>query len=413
MPSFLAPVAAFLLLSGCGEPGPDPSPQPYPYTYTEETDLEDYELVRVETETWQPVIDELETGLYVQKSFLHRPGAPVESLEHFATMREAVPPLADNGDLRLSFSGDTMWVGGNWDHVFDPVASHFDGALRITNLETPATPNASSERFALGTYAFNSDPAYLDGLPVDLVQLNNNHSLDADESGLTDTLAEVDARGLLRTGVDGHAVVEVAGSTIAFLSFTWGINQAGVIPARELFIVPFGHDGDVELAVATAAIRAATADFVVVMPHWGYEYEYYPDPRFMVQAREMIAAGADLIVGTGPHVVQPPELCRVNGGGEEGVGACEVSDGGEPRMAAVLYSLGNAATTMATMPCQVGLLATVSLGASGVTGLGWDPLVSHDSVPEVRPIDETNAAEAAELARLGEHLGSGWRRGPR
>lgn len=406
-------LAPGLLLLGCvPEAAPEP-PLVYPYAYTAETGLEDYERVRVEEETWVPLEDDAETGLYVQKSFLHRKGAPVESIEHFAAMREAIPPLPDNGDLRLGFSGDTMWVGGNWAHVFDPVASLFDADLRVTNLETPASPNASTAAFALGTYAFNSDPAYLDGLPVDLVQLNNNHTLDAGESGLTDTLAEVDARGLLRTGVDAHAVVEVAGRSITFLSFTWGLNQQGVVPARELFIVPFGHAGEVDLSPAIEAIRAATTDFVVVLLHWGYEYEYYPDPHFMVQARELIAAGADLLVGTGPHVVQPPELCEVNGTREPGVGTCAVQDGGSPRTAAVLYSLGNAATTMGTLPCQVGLLATVSLGEGGVTGLGWDPLVSHDSVPEVRPLDEEDADEAAELARLTAHVGAGWRRAER
>jgi hypothetical protein len=45
-----------------------------------------------------------------------------------------------------------------------------------------------------------------------------------------------------------------------------------------------------------------------------------------------------------------------------------------------------------------------------VTGLGWDPLVSHESVPEVRPLDEADADEAAELERLSTHVGEGWRR---
>lgn len=405
-----------LALWGC-EPEGDCDPEcdggpagVYPYTYTPETELQPYELVRVETETWVPLLDEAETGLYVQKSVLHRKGAPIESIEHFASMKAAIPPLPASSDLRISFAGDTMWVGGNWAHVFDPVAPLFDGDLRVTNLETPTTPNESSEKFALGTYAFNSDPAYLDGIPADLLQLNNNHTLDAGEQGLTDTLAEVDARGILRTGVDGHEIVEVAGQSIAFLSFTWGINQQDLVPERNLFIVPFGHETAVDLTVALDAISASTADFIVVMPHWGYEYEYYPDPQFMVQARELIGAGADLIVGTGPHVVQPPELCQVNRGASPGIGTCAVENGGEPRTAAVLYSLGNAATTMATLPCEVGLLATVSLGEAGVTGVGWDALVSHDSVPEVRPLDLANEDEAAELDRLAAHIGQSWQR---
>jgi poly-gamma-glutamate synthesis protein (capsule biosynthesis protein) len=405
-------VQAVIFLLACAVDADSPPPAaPFPYRYTPEADLEPYELVRVETETWRPLEDTEETALYAQKSVLHKKGAPEESLVHFAAMPAQLPPLGEG--VRLSFAGDAMWVGGNWAHVFDPVAPLFDGDLRALNLETPTTPNQSTEKFALGTYSFNSDPAYLDGLPADLVQVNNNHTLDAGEQGLTDTLAEIDGRRVSRTGVDEHVTLDVAGRRIAFLSFTWGINQA-VVPERELFIGPFGHDGEVELtpALDRIAAAAATADHVVVMPHWGYEYEYYPDPRFMVQARAMIAAGADLVVGSGPHVVQPAELCEVGPDVEvgDGIGTCRVPADGPARTAAVLYSLGNAATTMATLPCQVGLLATVSLGERGVTGLGWAPLVSHDAVPEVRPLDEADVDEAAELARLTAHIGGGWRR---
>jgi len=398
-----------LVLLGCASPvGDSAAPPPYPETYTPETDLKDYELVRVETETWRPLEDPVETALYIQKAAYHRKGAPTESLDHFAAMQEQLPPLGDG--LRLTFAGDAMWVGGNWAHVFDAVADRFDGDLSALNVETPTSPDLPTHQGALGIYAFNADPTYLDGLPVQAVQLNNNHALDGGEEGLTASLAEVDARGLTRTGIDQHAVVDVAGKRVALLSFTWGIN-AQVTPQRELFIVPFGHGGDVDLTPVFDAIEAVEADFVVVMPHWGYEYEYYPDPHFMVQARQIIAAGADLVVGSGPHVVQPPELCHVNQGGTPGVGACAIEADGPPRDAAVFYRLGNAATVMSTLPCQVGVAATVSLGEGGVTGLGWAPLVSHPDVPDVEPPDPGNAEEAAEIERLRAHLGEGWERG--
>lgn len=381
----------------------------YPYTYTPETGLQDYELVRVETETWVPVVDATETLLYAEKSLYHRKGAPVESLAHFPAMTAAIPPLADG--VRLSFAGDLMWLGGNWDHTLDAVAPLFDGDLRVANLETPTDPDQSDAAGALGVYQFNASPTYLDGLPVDLLQLDNNHTLDAGESGLTNTLAEVDARGFQRTGVDTHVVLDVGGRKIAFLSYTWGINIQDVVPERELFIVPFGHEGTVDLSTITQEIADTVADTIVVMPHWGYEYEYYPDPHFMVQARELIAAGADLIVGTGPHVVQPPEVCHVNQGVVPGTGVCTIENGGAPRTAAVLYSLGDAATTLQTMPCEVGILATVSVDDSGVTGLGWEPLISHPDTPEVVPAsDDPSDDEAEELDRLGALIGTGWRR---
>lgn len=400
-----------LLLIACRD---DPAPVDvpvFPYVYTPETDLEDYEQVRVETETWFPLEDMAETLLYAQKSVYHRPGAPVESLAHFEAMRGQIPPLTGQG-LQLDFMGDLMWLGDNWSEALLPIAPLLDGDLRVANLETPVSPSASTEQGALGIYAFNAPTDYLDGLPFDLLQLNNNHSLDAGALGLAETVAEVEARGLTPTGVDGHAVLELQGQRVAFLSFTWGLNVRGVDPEAELYAVPFGHlDEEIDLDPIAQAIDAADADQVVVLVHWGYEYEYYADPHFLVLAREIIALGADLIVGQGPHVVQPPELCSVDQGVEPDIGVCAIETGGPPRTAAVLYSLGNAATTMATLPCQVGVVASVELGEGGVKGLGWTPIVSEQSGPTVLPADEVDdEALAAELARLEAHLGAGWRR---
>lgn len=403
-------IFVLLPLFACADPAPAPAAAPvFPYTYTPETDLEPYEEVRFETQTWTPEDDPDQLALYLQKSVYHRPGAPEESLAHFAAMREAIPPLG--AGVRVSFGGDAMWTEAT-PTVSASTAALFDGDVRVLNLETPTDPDQPDEPGALGLYAFNADPALLDVLPADLVQLNNNHSLDAGDAGLDATVAEVDARGLARTGVDAHARV----GDVAFLSYTWGLNQFDAAPARELFVVPFGHlDEDIDLAglqADVAAARAGGARSVVVLVHWGFEYEYYPDPHFLVLGRRIVAAGADLVVGQGPHVAQPVEVCAVNGGGEPGVGACAVeTDDGVPRTAAIVYSLGNFVTGMATLPCQVGLVVTASLDPD-VTGLGWSALATTP-LGEVVPLDERVDDEdyAAEAERLAAHLGAGWRRG--
>jgi poly-gamma-glutamate synthesis protein (capsule biosynthesis protein) len=162
-----------------------------------------------------------------------------------------------------------------------------------------------------------------------------------------------------------------------------------------------------------AEARAEGTDSVVVLVHWGFEYEYYPDPHFMVLARRIVAAGADLVVGSGPHVAQPAEICHVNRPEEvPGIGTCSLRTAdGQPRTAAVLYSLGNFGTIMATVPCQVGLVATVSLDPD-VTGLGWSAVATVEDPPWVRPLDDLldDPELAAEWARLDGHLGSDWRR---
>ncbi len=387
----------------------------FPHVYTPETGLEAYEEVRWETETWDPAEDLDQTALYVLKSINHRIGAPEESLAHFEEMRSQVPGLASG--IRLSLVGDVMWVGDNWAEFSTPSAPLLDGDLRVGNLETPTSPDHPIELAELGSYSFNAPPEMLDGLPLDLLQLTNNHSLDVGDPGLENTLDEVEARGLLHTGVDGHAVVEVGGRRIAALAYSWGLNLRDAVTDHELHVIPFGHlDEDIDLTPLerdVADARADAADSVVVLVHWGFEYEYYPDPHFMVLARRIVAAGADLVVGSGPHVAQPAEICHVNHPEQvPAIGTCSLrTDDGRPRTAAVLYSLGNFGTIMATVPCQAGLVATVSLDPD-VTGIGWSAVATVEDPPWVRPlVDLLDDPElSAESARLDDHLGSSWRR---
>ena len=186
--------------------------------------------------------------------------------------------------------------------------------------------------------------------------------------------------------------------------------------AHELHILPFGHIGEaLDLAPLeddVANARAGGADAVVVLVHWGFEYEYYADPHFMVLGRQMIAAGADVVVGQGPHVAQPAEICAVNDPEQvPGIGTCSIrTDDEQPRTAAILYSLGNFGTIMRTAPCEVGLVATVTLDPD-VTGLGWAAAATVDG-PEIHPLDDLLDDDelAAEAMRLDDHLGAGWKR---
>lgn len=75
--------------------------------------------------------------------------------------------------------------------------------------------------------------------------------------------------------------------------------------------------------------------------------------------------------------------------------------------------LGNFATTMPALPCQAGIVATVTLDPD-VTGLGWAPVVTIEGAegPEVWPlVDELDDGDRAEeYARMQAHLGAGWAR---
>jgi len=395
---------------------PDPTTV-FPYVTTPETDLPDYAHVRVETETWTPLVDIEETALYIEKSFAHRPSAPIETLVHFGEQRKALAPPVP-GDLLLHFGGDLLPVS---DEPVDwsALTPHLHGQVGFANLETPVAPRLDT----LGSiYSFNAEPAFLAGVPFEILQLNNNHTLDAGDDGVVATVANVRTAGFVAVGVDDHVLIDIDGQSVAYLTYTWGLNQA-VDTDHELFVVPFGHLGPVDLSPVAADIRAARdrgADLVVVGVHWGYEYEYYPDPLQLQRARDLVIAGADVVVGHGPHVAQPIELCTVNDPGEPpGIGRCSVqTDDGRPRVAAVLHSLGNLTSDMATVATQVGIVAHVSVAPDqGVTGVAWLPTVTVDGPegPAVVPLDELTLEMAGdeaslqayteESARLDAHMG--------
>ena len=196
----------------------------FPHIYAPESGLPDYARVRWETETWTAGVDLEETALYLQKAQYHHPSGSPDTMAHFEAMPDTIRALRPD-DLVLSFVGDTMWIGGAWQTAWAGTAPLLHGDLRVGNLETPTSPDHPTELGTLGLYAFNAPPEMLDGLPLDVVQVNNNHSLDAGDEGLEATVAALEARGMLPVGMDEHAIVEVGGHRVAFLSYTWGLNE--------------------------------------------------------------------------------------------------------------------------------------------------------------------------------------------
>lgn len=392
----------------------------FPWVHEEPTNLEPYESVRWETETWE-LTDPAMLGPYLLKTQLHRKGATDDVLAHHALLRPTLPPLVPT-DLRLMFIGDVMWIRERWSDYGAAVQSRLDGDLRVGNLETPTDPDQPGFGELPDINSFNAPPALITGVDVDVWQVTNNHTLDVGDAGAEATLAEVARAGKVATGIDAHAVVDVGGARVALLAYTWGVNQRPAVTTHDLHIIPFGHEGEeIDVSRVGADIASADADLHVVLVHWGWEYEYYADPHFLRLGRELIRQGADLVVGHGPHVVQPAELCHVNQPAiVPGVGTCSIrTEDGLPRTAAVLYSLGDFAATpsLVTLPTKVGIIGAASLDPElGVTGLGWDPVASVDAdggqvvLPASEVMDDP--AWAAEVARLEALLGAGWRRDP-
>jgi poly-gamma-glutamate capsule biosynthesis protein CapA/YwtB (metallophosphatase superfamily) len=144
----------------------------------------------------------------------------------------------------------------------------------------------------------------------DLLGLANNHALDYGPEGLAETVSRLQEAGIAAVGAGPDAgaafrplIREIDGVRLAFLAFNSVPDPED--KAQEDGWSRAGWDR----AQATAAIAAARAqaDAVIVSIHWGYEYELRADPAQRDMAQAMLDAGADLVIGHHPHVVQGTE----------------------------------------------------------------------------------------------------------
>lgn len=217
--------------------------------------------------------------------------------------------------IKLGFAGDVSFTHGL--HARDPLGD-VTGLLTTpdftaVNLET--TVGEAGVGSALDkTYIFRSPPqsvALLTDAGVDAVSLANNHTLDYRREGLLRTieLLEEGDLGLFGAGSDSAAayaahVQDVGDWRVGFVGFThiecgWVSEDLTRWP-ESAWACPGFEDQTV------AAVEAADqeSDFVVVMVHWGIEKDHCPQPYQRDLAAEWVAAGADLIVGSHPHVLQ-------------------------------------------------------------------------------------------------------------
>jgi hypothetical protein len=339
-----------------------------------------HERVRYENGRW-PLWRWDRNARYVLKSLIHRatPWTDEDRAHHAAArayLEGRTWAVRGPRALRVVMAGDLMWIRDGWrDVLAPPLCARIAAAdLAICNLETPVVPGARVPRLVYETLHYNAPPAYLEpwrAARAAAVSLCNNHALDQGPSGLAATHATLRGLGLHPVGgpaaADAITAITVAGARIGVTAVTFGINHLAGAPPDGIPIHRFGDPGHrpdwARLAGLLAAARAAGPDLVVLIAHWGYEYEYWPDAAQRADALRLIELGADLIVGSSPHVLQPVELVSINGADP----ACplQVQRNGPPRLAVIAWSLGNLATVMPTLPCRVGALLELDLSHDG------------------------------------------------
>ena len=251
------------------------------------------------------------------------PADPVETAPEI--VKVAPPPIPAKSTLRISIAsvGDMM-IGTDYprNHLPDddgigfladvaPFLSTAD--LAFGNLEGVLLDGGEPAKKCSNPsacYLFRSPQRYVDhyrAAGFDVLSLANNHARDFGEEGRSSSMQAIAAAGMHHSGREGDfASLDVNGLRIAVLAYAVTKNSNMLL--------------DYELAFETVANFAASHDIVVVSFHGGAEgadvtnipfadEEYYGEPRGDVVwfARGAVDAGADLVIGHGPHVVRGME----------------------------------------------------------------------------------------------------------
>ncbi|HEX3360982.1 MAG TPA: CapA family protein [Solirubrobacterales bacterium] len=228
---------------------------------------------------------------------------------------------SDDG-IAVAAVGDTML--GNYPELpsdpgsyLDPVKGQLKGDVVFGNLEGTLTDVPDSPKCggaASGDcYAFRTPPSYARDLAAagfTVMNNANNHSYDFGQAGLDQTLAALKKAGIAQDGLPGEiTAVEAGGEKVAFVGFAPYSTTASLL----------------DLPAARALIRKATkrAQIVVVAIHAGAEgsgaqhltggeEEYLGEDRGDPEAfaKMAVRAGADLVLGSGPHVLRAMEIYR-------------------------------------------------------------------------------------------------------
>ena len=224
--------------------------------------------------------------------------------------------------VRLLFAGDVYLS----DHVLEAydAAGGIDGVLSqgyqaeiqaadyfVTNEEFPFSTRGTPAPDKQFTFRVHPEKVKLmQEMGIDLVTLANNHALDYGRDAMLDTIDTLDHAGIRHVGAGKNLaearkpdVVELNGRTFAFIGATRVYPEANWAAGTDSAGMFSAYDGGAQLAEEVKAAKQQ-ADYVIAYVHWGIEREETPNEVQKSIAHRLVDAGADLVVGAHPHVLQ-------------------------------------------------------------------------------------------------------------
>lgn len=321
--------------------------------------------------------------------------APWEAPARVEPMSEQMQQSVNTKRATITAVGDIMMHQWQITRGYDSATDSFDYAESFTyvepylskadftigNLETTfAGRNQGSNSDILGyaCYPMFNAPEILGNnlkdVGVDLLTTANNHSLDSGLQGVYSTLDYLDSIGMPHLGTarseeeqEELCIIEVNEITFGFCCYTYGTNGL-TVPSSAPFCVNTLETYEKERLEAMCenvrALRAAGVDVVMPVIHFGTEYREMPDSWQELCVDMLFEAGADVIIGSHPHVVEPMEIREIT------------NPDGTTRTGYVIYSMGNFISSQRYEPGimkDIGLIMDMDFEKQGDTTVmtGW------------------------------------------
>ncbi len=252
---------------------------------------------------------------------------------------------------------------------FAYLASDLDHAsLAMANLESPLAETLPALTAGYNLCAKAGLAGLLPAWGLDLVSIVNNHSADCGEYGTLKNIAAVEAAGLIPIWEGPEPIYRyVKTLKLAFL----GLDDVSA---------------PVDAGAAAQSIRSAreAGAVVIVSIHWGMEYQSGASERQKALAQQLAEAGAAVIWGHHPHVLQPVEWIETPQG-----------------KTLVLYSLGNALFDQGALAdTRQSALAVVELGSEGAQSIRAVPFVIDVSQSKVTAPDEQTGRKILDALKI-------------
>lgn len=294
-------------------------------------------------------------------------------------------------DFSPSFAALSPWLAGvdlMCANLETPLAGAEAGYSGPAPAKPTPAPDGSAVKGELQTFnAPDALAAALKGAGFDVLTTANNHCLDRGGAGLLRTAQTLRGAGLTQLGTylseadrDAPRVLDVNGIRVGLLAWTFSVNGNEGVLSSESRAYAVARLDKARMAEDIRRCREAGAEFLIAFPHWDVEFMSAPSANTRKLAAWLLSEGADAVLGSHPHVVQPAEYVTVQ-------------RDGKPYTGLVVYSMGNFLSNMSPSPEDYGLFVRLTLqkapdGTVTLASAGLLPLYCIKHRAQGRPLHE-------------------------